>query len=1165
VENLQKLRIEEEKLGPAGTEFLHFLDDLEPQLKDLQNLARAGLFPGVEEGIDSLLTRLPLVRQTVNRVSQELGRLAADAGSALASDEWTPFFNYIRTNAAPILDDFARSTGNVALAFANILVAFNPLSRGFTGGLEEMTARFAEWSKTLDTNQGFQDFLDTVREAGPELEDFAGSTIQLLAGVAKASAPLGEVTLPILTGILKVLAAIANSDAGPSLYAAAAGLIALNRAASSKAVTSLSSAFLDLRTSPNLAATAIQRFGGVAKLAAGAGGMALFVNSLHESNQGLRSLEGAAGGALAGFSVGGPWGAAIGGAIGLVVSLGSAHKQTAEEVQAFTETLDKETGALTLNSEQFAYNALNATNAYGAAKTLGIGLDLVTQAALGNSEAYAAINEQLDKYINADLSTANDGGQSLALASTAQALRDSLDSTLGVVKDGKAAFDQQAEAIGNTTPKVNELKGAYDQATTAAAGLEAQLTELDNFLNKRGTFRAYQASLDALRESLKKGPADFSAFTDAGRQNLDDLDKIVTDAEAHLKTITDPSGKKQAGFLDDVIGQLRGIAKTSPAAAAAVHAVLPELQKVQDANKAIVIKANNADALKKAAETSEALHDLATSRTRPTISADASGAIGAINQVSTMLRNLNGDHATTYVRTVRTDIPLPGKADGGTIMGPRYPYGDKVLIHAAPGEEIISNRHGQADRFRADRAAGRIPAYASGGTVSGRPDSGGLDTPLFTGEGPRFYKAAYKHNKPFAVDPRDPRWPYQTPLTKALELAFEDWANNNPVHFDPSAHIVDYDMRGFWKAKRPKGWHEGDHFPDTWKTPYDTTFSHESKYATKDNPFYWRGDKLVDIRTGQVVFAGADGATVPGGRYPYGDRVLTLTAPGEEIISNRFGQADRHRDLLKAISSNQLADGGTVADRIASTYTTRYRGSTSDQTSAEHQVTEAEKKHAEAAKAAAKALAKLQDRADAVSKAYDRQKSKLEGLISQRDSIASTVTSAALHDAFGNGVAGLDTQVEADTNDIEAMAAALATLVKNGLSPKSALYQQLAAHMDVNTAQQLAQLSSTDLATQAQRFQQRQDEAGALGLGVANDSGLAEAIGKSTKVTDKLEARLHSLEDAIRDMKHLPDQVHHATFTAAREGTRQGAEDGTRAGQDEKRRRTAAAGRTGSR
>jgi hypothetical protein len=33
IENLQKLRIEEEKLGPAGAEFLHFLDQLQPQLR----------------------------------------------------------------------------------------------------------------------------------------------------------------------------------------------------------------------------------------------------------------------------------------------------------------------------------------------------------------------------------------------------------------------------------------------------------------------------------------------------------------------------------------------------------------------------------------------------------------------------------------------------------------------------------------------------------------------------------------------------------------------------------------------------------------------------------------------------------------------------------------------------------------------------------------------------------------------------------------------------------------------------------------------------------------------------------------------------------------------------------------------------------------------------
>ena len=55
--------------------------------------------------------------------------------------------------------------------------------------------------------------------------------------------------------------------------------------------------------------------------------------------------------------------------------------------------------------------------------------------------------------------------------------------------------------------------------------------------------------------------------------------------------------------------------------------------------------------------------------------------------------------------------------------------------------------------------------------------------------------------------------------------------------------------------------------------------------------------------------AGADGMTVPGQRAPYGDKHLFWLAPGEEVISNRYGQADRNRDLLKAINANRAADG----------------------------------------------------------------------------------------------------------------------------------------------------------------------------------------------------------------------------------------------------------------
>lgn len=71
---------------------------------------------------------------------------------------------------------------------------------------------------------------------------------------------------------------------------------------------------------------------------------------------------------------------------------------------------------------------------------------------------------------------------------------------------------------------------------------------------------------------------------------------------------------------------------------------------------------------------------------------------------------------------------------------------------------------------------------------------------------------------------------------------------------------------------------------------------------------------------------GADGTTVPKTGRPYADRHLYLLADGEEVISNRHGQADRHRPLLKAINAGLLANGGTAGvEGLASGGTARRR------------------------------------------------------------------------------------------------------------------------------------------------------------------------------------------------------------------------------------------------
>lgn len=125
-----------------------------------------------------------------------------------------------------------------------------------------------------------------------------------------------------------------------------------------------------------------------------------------------------------------------------------------------------------------------------------------------------------------------------------------------------------------------------------------------------------------------------------------------------------------------------------------------------------------------------------------------------------------------------------------------------------------------------------------------------VQIPLFTEEGPAFYAAAFAHNSPFATP-----GPYQLALSGPDETAFRAWITAESVPFDPDATTVDYDMRSFWKLDPSmSAWHTGSHFPDTYKTPYDTTFSKESIYATPDCPFEWIGDQLIDTRDGTLIF-----------------------------------------------------------------------------------------------------------------------------------------------------------------------------------------------------------------------------------------------------------------------------------------------------------------------
>lgn len=203
--------------------------------------------------------------------------------------------------------------------------------------------------------------------------------------------------------------------------------------------------------------------------------------------------------------------------------------------------------------------------------------------------------------------------------------------------------------------------------------------------------------------------------------------------------------------------------------------------------------------------------------------------------------------------------------------------------------------HGQfARNFEGQRES-------NAGAVAGRGAR-----PLFTAEGPSFYQQAYKFFRPFAQ-----KGPYRTTLNRHEERAFRTWVKNNHVDtfngFNVDARIADYDMRGFWKATNgaPLPENKSRHFPDTWKTPYDTSFSRESRYATPNNPFIWRGNKLVDRRNGRLIFqAMAEGGVIPGmPTFPSRDSVPILAAPGEWVVNEK----QKHKlTMLTGLTTERL-------------------------------------------------------------------------------------------------------------------------------------------------------------------------------------------------------------------------------------------------------------------
>lgn len=431
------------------------------------------------------------------------------------------------------------------------------------------------------------------------------------------------------------------------------------------------------------------------------GGVALAASDLGDKFEYTNTVAGGMMGMLAG-----PWGAAVGAATGFIMDYAKGQGDAARDTSGLTASLDEQTGALTENSA--AWVATELGKARGEFEALGISANEVTQAIMEGGPALDDMVARLEA-MKPDLEFGDIGGM--------------------VSKGNIMALQSLIEGLGSDVADVreefNEIQGA---ATEAGAGISA---------------------------GMEIGAAGVDAFATSLRDSLDAMralrDEAIGGINAQLKYAEELNNSRAAAT--EYAGVLKGVKRGQTNLTAEQIAAKKTLSEQAAAWNGLNDEAQNAPGAFKSAR--KALVDTATQMgmTRGDAKALAAEILNIPSQRHTKV-SLEGKDAAIGAaaaiglaldraarpRTAYIGVAGPGvgagalgRADGGTITrydtggtvaGQRQPYGDKVLAYLAPGEEVISNRFGQADRHRDLLKAINANSFADGGTIQGLANGG---------------------------------------------------------------------------------------------------------------------------------------------------------------------------------------------------------------------------------------------------------------------------------------------------------------------------------------------------------------------------------------------------------------------------------------------------------
>jgi hypothetical protein len=736
--NIKNATLALQQIGPDAGAFVVHLDHMIPALKQVRDAAAAGLFPGLTAGLDEAVKVLPRVRDIMATVASTVGGLGREVGTSLASDRWAPFLEFIQREAPQAIADLTHTAGNLAHGMASLWMAFTPTNNSFSTWMLDLSQTFDKWATSLSGTSGFQEFLDYLRQTGPQVGATLGAVADALLQIVEAAAPLGGPVLQVLESLAKVIGTIADSPVGPAIMGIVTAMSALNLA--QKGYSSFTESAFGAR-----AVSQVKAYGtALTTVASAQERAALSAQQLQQQQAArrgtvLRGLGAAAGvglvasGAadqigltstatmtLTGAMVGGVPGAVAGGLIG-------AYQDAAAASDDFNSSLARTRDALrtapsdvaamnqALADSQQQYNALADKSRAGITSFAPspFAIKNAVQGLFGQSEVEKASAQMQAAQTDADNTTRALTGLAQSFGdvgvTTTQSFIPQFEKTTATVEAQQRAFERAKPAMDALGISFDDLKnasptqfkaftaaiGAWNSKADSAAGKTEAVRDALAALGNSADDTATQAdNLKTALDTLFGSGMNLSQATDTWRAGLRHL-KTDLDKTSKSLTANSDAGDKNRAAIRSQVTNLSAYAQALAAAGKDRQAI----KVLSEGRDQIIALGTAAGMHKKELEAFLNQLGLTPKVTKATIQLlGVDAARTGVANVRQYLASLDGNTANTYIVTHHIDTrmstqsqqELVRKADGGYITGPGGPRDDRIPAWLSNGEFVVN-------------------------------------------------------------------------------------------------------------------------------------------------------------------------------------------------------------------------------------------------------------------------------------------------------------------------------------------------------------------------------------------------------------------------------------------------------------------------------------------